>query len=54
VDIRTVQHWLGHADISMTQRYLAPETGEQAQRQINQAFNTNLAASATVWSSRAG
>lgn len=48
VDIRTVQHWLGHADISMTQRYLAPETGEQAQRRINQAFNTNPAASATA------
>ena len=42
VDIRTVQHWLGHADITMTQRYLAPEQGEQAQRQINQAFNSNF------------
>jgi integrase/recombinase XerD len=42
VDIRTVQHWLGHADITMTQRYLAPEQGEHAQRQINQAFNINF------------
>lgn len=37
-DIRTVQHWLGHADISMTQKYLAPEQGEQAQNQINNTF----------------
>jgi integrase len=42
VDIRTVQHWLGHADITMTQRYLAPEQGEHAQRQINQAFQITL------------
>jgi integrase/recombinase XerD len=45
VDIRTVQHWLGHADITMTQRYLAPEQGEHAQRQINQAFSVTLAVS---------
>jgi integrase/recombinase XerD len=48
VDIRTVQHWLGHASIEMTQRYLAPEQGEQAQRQINQAFSEALADSATA------
>lgn len=48
VDIRTVQHWLGHADISMTQRYLAPEQGEHAQNQINRAFGETLAAIATV------
>jgi integrase len=48
VDIRTVQHWLGHASIEMTQRYLAPEQGEHAQRQINQAFSTTLADSATA------
>jgi site-specific recombinase XerD len=48
VDIRTVQHWLGQADITMTQRYLAPEQGEHAQLQINQAFSFNLADSATA------
>ena len=48
VDIRTVQHWLGHADITMTQRYLAPEQGEQAQGQINKAFGTPMADSATA------
>jgi integrase len=42
VDIRTVQHWLGHASIEMTQRYLAPEQGEHAQRQINQAFSASI------------
>jgi integrase len=48
VDIRTVQHWLGHADITMTQRYLAPEQGEHAQRQINQAFSAPLAGTVTA------
>ena len=48
VDIRTVQHWLGHADITMTQRYLAPEQGEHAQNQINRAFGDTLATSATA------
>jgi len=38
VDIRTVQHWMGHADISMTQRYLAPEQGERAQSAINRVY----------------
>jgi integrase len=40
VDIRMVQHWLGHASIEMTQRYLAPEQGEHAQGQINKAFGS--------------
>jgi integrase/recombinase XerD len=48
VDIRTVQHWLGHADITMTQRYLAPEQGEHAQSQINRAFGDPLATSAAA------
>ena len=48
VDLRTVQHWLGHADISMTQRYLAPEQGEHAQAQINRAFGETASASATA------
>jgi integrase/recombinase XerD len=47
VDIRTVQHWLGHASIEMTQRYLAPEQGEHAQTQINRAFSEALADCAT-------
>lgn len=48
VDIRTVQHWAGHASIEMTMRYLAPQKGEQAQGQINKAFGTPLADSATA------
>ncbi len=31
----------------MTRRYLAPEQGEHAQRQINQELSTTLAVSAT-------
>jgi integrase len=38
VDIRTVQHWLGHRSIGMTQKYLAPEQGKAAQDHINRAF----------------
>jgi integrase/recombinase XerD len=42
VDPRTVQHWLGHESLDMTMRYLAPQQGEHAQRQINQAFSGRL------------
>jgi integrase len=47
-DIRTVQHWLGHADISMTQKYLAPEEGEQAQNQINTTFGGTVVSVVTA------
>jgi integrase len=48
-DIRTVQHWLGHASIEMTQKYLAPQEGAAAQNQMNTTFAqmiTNVAAEA--------
>ncbi len=48
VDIRTVSHWLGHANIEMTMRYLSPMQGKQAQGQINKAFSETLAVSATA------
>ena len=48
VDLRTVQHWLGHADIEMTMRYLAPEQGEHAQGQINKAWSGSVVESATA------
>ncbi len=47
VDIRTVQAWLGHASIEMTQKYLAPMEGEEAQNQMNDTFSgmvSNIAA----------
>jgi integrase/recombinase XerD len=48
VDIRTVQQWLGHASIAMTQRYLAPETEDRQQGLMNQAFGGVLAPSVAV------
>lgn len=48
VDLRTVSDWLGHANIELTQKYLAPMQGKQAQGQINKAFSTTLAVSATA------
>jgi len=46
VDIRTVQHWMGHADIEQTMRYLAPAQGGLAQSLINQAFQTSVTGAA--------
>src|SRR4029077_2154468 len=35
VDLLTLQHWMGHTSITMTERYLAPGRGEYAQTGIN-------------------
>lgn len=48
VDIRTVQHWLGHESLEMTMRYLSPQQGELAQGQINKAFNVSFETSEAV------
>lgn len=43
-----MSHWLRHADIEMTMRYLPPAEEEVAQQGINKAFGETLAASATA------
>ena len=42
IDLRTIQHFLGHASILMTEKYLAPAKGKYAQAAVNAAFG-NLA-----------
>jgi integrase/recombinase XerD len=42
VDLRTLQHWMGHSSIIMTERYLAPGQGAYAQQGINATFNISL------------
>jgi len=34
-DLRTVQHFMGHADLASTMRYLRPATGKESQGRIN-------------------
>jgi integrase len=47
-DIRTVQHWLGHASIEMTQKYLAPQEGAAAQSLINRIFGNGAETAAAL------
>lgn len=37
-DLRTVQHWLGHADMESTMRYLKPSRSEQTRAKVNEIF----------------
>ena len=48
VDIRTVSHWLGNADIEMNDALSPPAEEEVAQQGINKAFGETLAVSATA------
>jgi integrase len=41
--LRTVQKWAGHASITTTEKYLAPETGVAAQAGINDVFGGSQA-----------
>lgn len=47
-DLRTVQAWMGHSSISMTEKYLSPAQGQMVQAKINAAFNINLCAPVLV------
>ena len=35
VDLKTVKHYMGHADLASTMRYLRPAAGREAQHRIN-------------------
>jgi integrase len=38
VDLRTVQHWLGHSDMESTMRYLKPSRSQQTRDKVNEIF----------------
>jgi integrase len=38
VDLRTVQQWLGHADMESTMRYLKPSRSQQVREKVNEIF----------------
>jgi integrase len=38
VDLRTVQHWMGHKDMESILRYLKPARGQAVQQKVNATF----------------
>jgi site-specific recombinase XerD len=38
VDLRTVQHWLGHSDMESTMRYRKPSRSQKVQDKMNEIF----------------
>ncbi len=38
VDLRTVQHWMGHKDLASTMRYLKPARGKEVLMKVNATF----------------
>jgi integrase/recombinase XerD len=44
VDLRTVQHWMGHKDLESTMRYLKPARGRAVRDRVNHTFVYNLQA----------
>ena len=39
VDLRTVQHWMGHTDLESTLRYLKPNRGAAIRDKVNSIFD---------------
>ncbi len=39
VDLRTVQHWLGHTDMESTMRYLKPSRSQHVRDKVNEIFS---------------
>jgi integrase/recombinase XerD len=38
VDLRTVQHWMGHKDIESTMRYLKPSRSDEVRSKVNEVW----------------
>ena len=46
IDLRTVQHWLGHSDLESTMRYLKPSRSADIQQRVNDTFSAKTTTAA--------